>query len=49
MINIYLCKIPSTDGKGILDNDNYIVIWTTTPWTLPGNTGIVVEGEAIIV
>ncbi len=43
--SIYV-KFQVQDGKGILDNDNYIVIWTTTPWTLPGNTGIVVEGEA---
>jgi len=25
------------------DSDEYIVIWTTTPWTLPGNTGIAVH------
>ncbi len=25
------------------DADEYIVIWTTTPWTLPGNTGIAVH------
>ena len=43
--SIYV-KFQVQDGKGVLDNDNYIVIWTTTPWTLPGNTGIVVEGEA---
>lgn len=29
------------DGKGILDgDDNYFVIWTTTPWTIPGNQAI---------
>lgn len=28
------------DGKGVLDGDEKFVIWTTTPWTLPGNTAI---------
>ncbi|CZQ85964.1 isoleucine--tRNA ligase [Trichococcus collinsii] len=28
------------DGKGLLDNDTALVIWTTTPWTLPANLGI---------
>ena len=32
---------PVVDGKGLLDKDDFIVIWTTTPWTLPCNTGIV--------
>ncbi|MCF1783232.1 isoleucine--tRNA ligase [Lactobacillus mulieris] len=31
------------DGKGILDNDSYMVIWTTTPWTIPVNVGITVN------
>ena len=28
------------DGKGILDSDDYFVIWTTTPWTLPSNEAV---------
>jgi isoleucyl-tRNA synthetase len=28
------------DGKGKLPEDAAIVIWTTTPWTLPANLGI---------
>lgn len=28
------------DGKGVLDSGDKIVIWTTTPWTLPANLGI---------
>ena len=28
------------DGKGIVDNDARLVIWTTTPWTLPANLAI---------
>ena len=34
-------KFPVEDAKGLFDKKNtYIVIWTTTPWTLPGNMGI---------
>ena len=25
--------------------DASIIIWTTTPWTLPANTGIALNGE----
>ena len=28
------------DGKGVLDTDTSVIIWTTTPWTLPGNLAI---------
>lgn len=31
------------DGKGILAEDVQIVIWTTTPWTIPANLGISVH------
>ncbi|GIP39695.1 isoleucine--tRNA ligase 1 [Paenibacillus sp. J31TS4] len=33
------------DGKGKLPEDAAIVIWTTTPWTLPANLGISVNPE----
>lgn len=33
-------KFRVKDGKGILDNDTYFVIWTTTPWTIPANKAI---------
>ncbi len=33
-------KFKVKDGKGILDDDTYFVIWTTTPWTVPANQGI---------
>lgn len=33
-------KFQVKDGKGILDNDTYFVIWTTTPWTIPANLAI---------
>lgn len=29
-----------TDGKGILEEGTKIVIWTTTPWTIPASLGI---------
>jgi isoleucyl-tRNA synthetase len=31
------------DGKGVLDNDTYMVVWTTTPWTIPGSEGITID------
>ena len=34
---------PIKDGKGILDSDVSLVIWTTTPWTIPSNVGITVN------
>ena len=40
--SIYV-KFQVADSKGLFDVDNtYFVIWTTTPWTLPGNTGITI-------
>ncbi|MDQ6596888.1 isoleucine--tRNA ligase [Bacillus salipaludis] len=33
------------DGKGVLDADTQIVIWTTTPWTIPANLGISVHPD----
>lgn len=37
--SIYV-KFPVVDGKGKLPSDAYIVIWTTTPWTIPSNLAI---------
>ena len=28
------------DGKGVLDKGDEIVIWTTTPWTIPANLAV---------
>ncbi|HEX3011460.1 MAG TPA: isoleucine--tRNA ligase [Syntrophomonadaceae bacterium] len=42
--SIYV-KFPVKDGKGIIPADAFIVIWTTTPWTLPANTGICVHPD----
>ena len=34
-------RFPVKDGKGVLPEENtYVVIWTTTPWTLPANVAI---------
>lgn len=30
------------DGKGILDNDTYLVVWTTTPFTITASRGLTV-------
>ncbi|MGG6432130.1 isoleucine--tRNA ligase [Anoxybacillus sp. D401a] len=42
--SIYVA-FPIKDGKGVLDGDEKIVIWTTTPWTIPANLGIAVHPE----
>ncbi|MEH7502404.1 isoleucine--tRNA ligase [Neobacillus drentensis] len=33
------------DGKGVLESDTQIIIWTTTPWTIPANLGISVHPD----
>ncbi|MGG4179153.1 isoleucine--tRNA ligase [Virgibacillus pantothenticus] len=33
------------DGKGLLDEGNKLIIWTTTPWTIPANLGISIHPE----
>ena len=42
--SIYV-KFPVIDGKGIIPEDAYVVIWTTTPWTIPANLAISVHPE----
>lgn len=43
--SIYV-KFEVKDAKGKFDEKNtYFVIWTTTPWTLPGNMAITIGGE----
>lgn len=38
--SIYV-KFAVKDGKGVLpEEDTYVVIWTTTPWTIPANVAI---------
>lgn len=33
------------DGKDVLEGNEQIVIWTTTPWTIPANLGISVHPD----
>lgn len=42
--SIYVA-FPVQDGKGKLPADASIIIWTTTPWTLPANLGISLHPE----
>ncbi|MDD4801855.1 MAG: isoleucine--tRNA ligase [Syntrophomonas sp.] len=42
--SIYV-KFPVKDGRGILPEDAFVIIWTTTPWTLPANLGICLHPE----
>jgi len=37
--SIYV-KFKVRDGKGVVPEDAYFVIWTTTPWTIPANLAI---------
>ncbi|WP_249869855.1 isoleucine--tRNA ligase [Oceanobacillus saliphilus] len=34
-----------TDGKDLFDGGEKIIIWTTTPWTIPANLGISLHPE----
>ncbi|TYS91069.1 isoleucine--tRNA ligase [Rossellomorea aquimaris] len=34
-----------TEGKGVLEEGTQLVIWTTTPWTIPANLGIAVHED----
>ncbi len=40
--NSIFVKFPVKGKKG-----TYLIIWTTTPWTLPGNTGVMVNPDFI--
>ncbi|HYG59067.1 MAG TPA: isoleucine--tRNA ligase [Symbiobacteriaceae bacterium] len=42
--SIYV-RFPVVDGKGLLPDDAYMVIWTTTPWTMPANLAIALHPE----
>src|SRR5699024_2421215 len=42
--SIYV-KFAIADGKGKLDDDVHVVIWTTTPWTLPANLAIAIHPD----
>ncbi len=38
-------KFPVEDGKGLLPKGSYVVIWTTTPWTLPANVAVTMHKD----
>ncbi|HBC92578.1 MAG TPA: isoleucine--tRNA ligase, partial [Pelotomaculum sp.] len=39
-------RFPVQDGKGVLPEDStFVVIWTTTPWTLPANLAITLHPD----
>ena len=38
-------KFQVVDGKGLLSEADHFVIWTTTPWTIPGNLAISVNAD----
>lgn len=40
-------KFKVKDGKNLLNEDDYFVIWTTTPWTIPANLGISVHPRMV--
>lgn len=42
--SIYV-KFRVKDGKGRLPEDAFVVIWTTTPWTIPSNLAICLHPE----
>ncbi|OUM87740.1 MAG: isoleucine--tRNA ligase [Bacillus thermozeamaize] len=43
--SIYV-KFPVKDGKGLLPTERtFVVIWTTTPWTLPANLAVAVHPD----
>ncbi|OAT81777.1 isoleucine--tRNA ligase [Desulfotomaculum copahuensis] len=42
--SIYV-RFPVKDGRGILPAGSYVVIWTTTPWTLIANLAISVHPD----
>ncbi|KRN88953.1 isoleucine--tRNA ligase [Ligilactobacillus ceti] len=33
------------DGKGVLDDNTYLVVWTTTPWTIPASEGVTIDAK----
>lgn len=42
--SIYV-RFPIRDGKGLVDEDVWAVIWTTTPWTLPANLAVALHPD----
>lgn len=38
-------RFPVIDGKGLLEEGDEFIIWTTTPWTLPANLAIALNPD----
>lgn len=45
---IYI-KFKVRDGKGILDEDTYFAVWTTTPWTIPADNALCLNANLVYV
>lgn len=47
--SIYV-KFKVKDGKGVIPEENtFVVIWTTTPWTLPANLAITLNPDFVYI
>ncbi|HUV71905.1 MAG TPA: isoleucine--tRNA ligase [Clostridia bacterium] len=42
--SVYL-RLPFADSKGKVFKDEYLLVWTTTPWTIPANALVAVNPE----
>ena len=38
-------RLPLLSGGGVVEDGLALAVWTTTPWTLPSNTGVAVNPE----
>ncbi|MBE3557124.1 MAG: isoleucine--tRNA ligase [Firmicutes bacterium] len=47
-LSIYV-GFPVADGKGVLSAATVVVIWTTTPWTLPANQAVAAHPDLVYV
>jgi isoleucyl-tRNA synthetase len=45
-VNFKLIDIPSVFSQAGVSHDAYVLIWTTTPWTLPANTAVSLAPKA---
>jgi len=43
--SVYVKFKAKKDGKIITDDNTYFLVWTTTPWTLPGNVALAVGSK----
>ncbi len=45
-VNFKLDRVPEQFEGAKLENDIFVLIWTTTPWTLPANTAVSLAPDA---